>query len=136
ITEYIIKCSEYSDWLPIGIFLIVPSTIRKYRWLFLYLIVFQALHLLGISLADNGVNNMWVYKLIGLSELFLISKLYLKFRLESIAFFSFLSVFAFYLVHSFLYIPIQDINSLALSVSTLFLITLSIQYLFQLYSSD
>lgn len=135
ISGYIVRASEYSDCLPIGIFIFFSFRIPQYKWVFIYLITFQALHFTSIYTGIQGENNMWVYKLIGLVELISISLWYLSRRSTTTLKFFFALVIIVYLILSYYFSPAGSINSLGLSLSTLFLISLSLAYFFWLYET-
>lgn len=129
--------SEYSDCIPIGILLIIPFALKRNKLLLAYLVSFQGLHFLSLYTAlVDGNNNMWVYKLLGLTELILISLWYFSFRKTIVLKLLFFLVLAFYALLSYSNSPMNLINSLALSLSTFFLISLSLTYMFWLYESN
>ena len=136
LTDKIVMISEYSDCLPIVLFLIYPIFIGRYRWFFMYLIAFQFLHFISIYTGLQGTNNMWVYKLIGATELTFLYIFYSRYVKSLVIRSLFWVTMGFYIHYSFFMVGKNEINPLGLGVSVLFLLILTFNYLLYIYRSE
>ncbi len=129
--------SDYSDFLALALLVLVRKKIAISRYLFLYLMVNALLHALTIFVALQGKNNMWLYHIIGLSELVFIF-LYFNglFKLESRWWAFFVSVCTFYLIDSLYFTTLSFINNYGRSSELLFLLICCFYFFYRLYRDE
>ncbi len=133
----IVTISDYTELIPLVLFLSFTQSRKEHRWLFYYSSVLFLLYLVADFLSSSGTNNMWVYHLIGLFELIALSFYYhSQVRQSKVLKIIFLVVISFYLVDSVFISGIKAMNSIGRSLSTLFLIGLNMNYYFELYKSE
>ncbi len=126
---------EFSDLLPLLLFYVYSEFRKAYPWLTRYLLFSQILYIFSFPIALAGVNNMWVYQLVGLLELVLLYSHFSRYKLLvhlKIAFWLVLGGYLFLTASVGPYV----INSLARAQSILFLIILCFQFFYKLYRTD
>lgn len=124
--------SELSEILPITLFILFRK-VFEHRWLFLYLTINLFLTALTTILSELGTNNMIIYHIIGLSELILLFLYYKQEGLGTWLVVLFWFIFFFYVSQSIFFVSTDEINSLARSCTTLYLILLGMCYLYRVY---
>lgn len=137
LSKLVIGFSDYSDLVSLSLLLLVRVKIRASRYILFYLMVNAILHALTIFLAVQGKNNMWVYHLIGLSELILVFAYYrriLQFgaTLNSL----FISVVVLYFIDSLFLTSLGVINHIGRSTELLFIVILCLYFFYKLYDSE
>ncbi len=129
--------SDFSDALPLLLFLIVLPLARRPTWIIPYLAINLGFSISTIIIGRFGLNNMFVYLFMGLFELIFLYLFFVKYvNIQKILKVTFWVVLGFYLIQSFVINSWDQINPIGRATSSMFLLGLCFNYYFEVYKSN
>lgn len=126
---------DFSELIPLLAFLLYARK-RIYPMLFWQLLLAAVINISSMFLSSAGIYNLYLYHLLGLTEIVLIPLFY-KSMIRSkhkFDFFFYLNIFIYLLIS--LYEGIDTINALSRAFSSFVCLTHGIVFLFQLYKNE
>ncbi len=126
---------DFTELLPVISFIWFKKT-KEYKFIFWQLIIAACLNILSIVLSRNGIHNLYLYHILGLSEIILIPLFYysiLKFNRKY--FFVFFINILLYLIISN-YEGFTTINALSRSFSSFVILIHGILFLRHIYINE
>lgn len=131
-TMFFYDASEYA-YFPVAVLaLIIWLRTSQYFYLFLLLAIVAVLRIISIQMADNYINTMYLYHIIGFVELVLIYLLYSKYISKVWKYV--VSVFGvLYLFNSLFIVSFYEPNSVGLALVQLLILLFGLNYLKELY---
>lgn len=121
-------------YLFLGLFsLFIIKAREHFKWILFFLISIGLIRVVSIFFAENGLNTTPFYHVIGFLELVVVFKIY-QTKTQNVIWKWILFVFVLiYLLNSFLFQSIWEMNGLMQAIVQLFIFSLSTNYLFNLY---
>jgi len=134
LTIAIYDISEYS-YLLVGLYALWKSwTTKKYCWLTTFFLSTGLIRTASVFMADEELNTMYLYHLIGFLELLFAYVIYRKYIQKWWSTFV-IGIALFYLSNSLFFTSIFEANSVGLTFIQLVVLLFGLNYLFLLYRS-